>query len=65
MDSFMRNAKLKSGLSENNKNLLTSSKAIDVELAKYSRVIDMTRLNKTKILRNEVFITRLCLALIT
>lgn len=54
MDSFMRNAKLKSGLSENNKNLLTSSKAIDVELAKYSRVIDMTRLNKTKILRNEI-----------
>ena len=52
----MKSAKLKSGINELNKQqLLASSKAIDAELAKHSRVIDMSKLNKTKIFRNEVF----------
>ena len=38
MDTFMKSAKLKSGISEQNKKqLLASSKAIDAELAKHSR----------------------------
>lgn len=51
----MKHTKLKSGLNENNKTLLSTSKAIDAELAKHSRVLDMTRLSQTKVFRNEVF----------
>jgi hypothetical protein len=73
MDTFLNSSKLKSSLNANNKQqLLASSKAVDQELAKHSRIIDMTRLNKTKITRNEVilliliifksFFIRVCLA---
>ena len=57
MDTFLNSSKLKSTLNANNKQqLLASSKAVDQELAKHSRIIDMTRVNKTKIIRNEVII---------